>query len=199
MHPRPDPRFVGAETGATATPCSRSSRRPISSSTARDVGPDYDKTLMAWNDRFQRAWPSLGARHAPRFKRMWELYLLGFAGGFRVRTWQLWQIVLSKPGRAQPDCRRGCSCALRGVCARSARRTRARPTRADLRRSSPVWRVRETGRRGFARRRRLPRALPYLSRASRAAPTAPAPSCRRGRRKRRRQGGAGGGDAREGG
>ena len=70
-----------------------------------NFGPDYEKTLMAWNDRFQRAWPQLSARRSPRFKRMWELYLLGFAGGFRVRNWQLWQIVLSKPGRTQPDCR----------------------------------------------------------------------------------------------
>ena len=70
-----------------------------------NFGPDYDKTLMAWHERFQRAWPELSARHSPRFKRMWELYLLGFAGGFRVRNWQLWQIVLSRPGRTQPDCR----------------------------------------------------------------------------------------------
>ncbi len=70
-----------------------------------NFGPDYDRTLMAWHERFQQAWPELSARHSDRFKRMWQLYLLGFAGGFRVRSWQLWQIVLSKPGRAQPDCR----------------------------------------------------------------------------------------------
>ncbi len=70
-----------------------------------NFGPDYDRTLMAWHERFQAAWPRLSASHPERFKRMWELYLLGFAGGFRVRSWQLWQIVLSKPGRAQPDCR----------------------------------------------------------------------------------------------
>ena len=71
-----------------------------------NFGPDYATTLMAWNDRFQRAWPDLEARYGARFKRMWELYLLGFAGGFRARAWQLWQIVLSKPGRTQPDCRK---------------------------------------------------------------------------------------------
>ncbi len=70
-----------------------------------NFGPDYDRTLMAWNERFQRAWPDLRERYPERFKRMWELYLLGFAGGFRVRSWQLWQIVLSKPGRMQPPCR----------------------------------------------------------------------------------------------
>jgi cyclopropane-fatty-acyl-phospholipid synthase len=24
-----------------------------------NFGPDYDKTLMAWNARFQKAWPTL--------------------------------------------------------------------------------------------------------------------------------------------
>lgn len=70
-----------------------------------NFGPDYDRTLMAWNERFQRAWPELSSAYSQRFKRMWELYLLGFAGGFRVRNWQLWQMVLSKPGRSQPACR----------------------------------------------------------------------------------------------
>lgn len=70
-----------------------------------NFGPDYDRTLMAWNARFQRAWPELRARYSPRFKRMWELYLLGFAGGFRARNWQVWQIALTKPGRSQPACR----------------------------------------------------------------------------------------------
>ncbi len=72
-----------------------------------NFGPDYDRTLMAWNDRFQAAWPELSrvTRRGERFKRMWELYLLFFAGGFRARTYQLWQIVLTKPGRSQPSCR----------------------------------------------------------------------------------------------
>jgi cyclopropane-fatty-acyl-phospholipid synthase len=70
-----------------------------------NFGPDYDRTLLAWNERFQAAWPELRQSYSPRFKRMWELYLLGFAGGFRARSWQLWQILLSKPGRKQPTCR----------------------------------------------------------------------------------------------
>jgi cyclopropane-fatty-acyl-phospholipid synthase len=71
-----------------------------------NFGPDYEKTLLAWNVRFRAAWPSLRRRYDETFKRMWELYLLGFAGGFRARAWQLWQIVLTKPGRPQPACRR---------------------------------------------------------------------------------------------
>ena len=61
-----------------------------------NFGPDYDKTLMAWWHRFDRAWPSLQAKYGDRFYRMWKYYLLGCAGGFRARRLQLWQLVLSK-------------------------------------------------------------------------------------------------------
>lgn len=70
-----------------------------------NFGPDYALTLLEWNRRFQAAWPSLSNRYPERFKRMWEYYLLVLVGGFQSRTWQLWQIVFSKPGRAQPECR----------------------------------------------------------------------------------------------
>lgn len=66
-----------------------------------NFGPDYEKTLLAWHRNFRHAWPELSARYSERFKRMWDLYLLGFAGGFRARNWQLWQIALSKPGTPQ--------------------------------------------------------------------------------------------------
>ena len=61
-----------------------------------NFGPDYDKTLMAWWHRFDRAWPSLEAKYGDRFYRMWKYYLLGCAGGFRARRLQLWQVALSK-------------------------------------------------------------------------------------------------------
>ncbi len=61
-----------------------------------NFGPDYDKTLMAWWRNFDRAWPLLQQKYSERFYRMWKYYLLGCAGGFRARTLQLWQIVLSK-------------------------------------------------------------------------------------------------------
>ena len=72
-----------------------------------NLGPHYDKTLMAWNDRFQKAWQQLQDRYDLRFKRMWEYYLLSCAGAFRARNIQLWQIVMTKIGfgRRQPDCR----------------------------------------------------------------------------------------------
>ncbi len=70
-----------------------------------NLGPHYDKTLLAWNHNFQNAWPKLKDRFDERFKRMWEYYLLSCAGAFRARDIQLWQIVLTKHGRIQPVCR----------------------------------------------------------------------------------------------
>jgi cyclopropane-fatty-acyl-phospholipid synthase len=61
-----------------------------------NFGPDYDKTLMAWWQNFDRAWPALQHKYGERFYRMWKYYLMGCAGGFRARKLQLWQIVLSK-------------------------------------------------------------------------------------------------------
>lgn len=70
-----------------------------------NFGPDYDTTLMAWYDNFKRAWPRLQAAYGDRFYRMWRFYLLSCAGAFRSRSQQLWQIVMTKPGRQQPNCR----------------------------------------------------------------------------------------------
>lgn len=63
-----------------------------------NIGADYDRTLMAWNDNFQGTWPKFREEYGNRFKRMWEYYLLSCAGSFRARNIQLWQIVLSKGG-----------------------------------------------------------------------------------------------------
>ncbi len=70
-----------------------------------NFGPHYDPTLMAWNDNFERAWPALEQRYGRRFYRMWRYYLLSSAGGFRSRNIQLWQVLMTKKGRSQPDCR----------------------------------------------------------------------------------------------
>ena len=66
-----------------------------------NFGQDYDRTLMAWWDNFDRAWPRLRERYDERFYRMWKYYLLSCAGMFRARQAQLWQLVLSKPEREQ--------------------------------------------------------------------------------------------------
>lgn len=63
-----------------------------------NFGTDYDKTLMAWFENFNKAWPILKDAYDERFYRMWKYYLLMCAGTFRARENQLWQIVLSKKG-----------------------------------------------------------------------------------------------------
>jgi cyclopropane-fatty-acyl-phospholipid synthase len=64
----------------------------------QNFGEDYDKTLMAWYGNFKQAWPDLRNRYGERFFRMWEFYLLSSAGGFRSRSMQLWQIIMTLPG-----------------------------------------------------------------------------------------------------
>jgi len=63
-----------------------------------NFGPDYDRTLLAWDENFRAAWPAL--RNSPamdeRFYRMWRYYLNSTAGGFRARELHLWQLVLSR-------------------------------------------------------------------------------------------------------
>ncbi|MFL6617882.1 MAG: cyclopropane fatty acyl phospholipid synthase [Povalibacter sp.] len=63
-------------------------------------GPDYDRTLLAWHERFVAAWPELCGRYDERFRRMWEFWLLSSAAAFRARRIQLWQVLLSPHGRA---------------------------------------------------------------------------------------------------
>ncbi|MDX6647829.1 MAG: cyclopropane-fatty-acyl-phospholipid synthase [Miltoncostaeaceae bacterium] len=70
-----------------------------------NIGPDYDLTLMAWWENFDRAYPQLRHKYDERFYRLWKFYLLGAAGAARARDAQLWQLVLTKTGRQQPDCR----------------------------------------------------------------------------------------------
>ena len=70
-----------------------------------NIGPDYDPTLMAWWDNFDRSYKEIAHRYDRRFYLMWKFYLLAAAGGARSRDGQLYQVVLTKTGRAQPDCR----------------------------------------------------------------------------------------------
>lgn len=65
-----------------------------------NFGPDYDKTLLAWYENFNKNWPKLKTKYDDRFYRMWRYYLLSCAGSFRARNIELWQIVLSKSGVA---------------------------------------------------------------------------------------------------
>jgi cyclopropane-fatty-acyl-phospholipid synthase len=70
-----------------------------------NFGPYYDPTLMAWHANFNKAWPELKNKYSDCFRRMWNYYLLSSAGGFRSRSSQLWQVVLTRKGTPQPDCR----------------------------------------------------------------------------------------------
>jgi len=66
-----------------------------------NFGADYDYTLTAWFENFDRHWPKLKrlkGNYDERFYRMWKYYLLTCAGAFRARELQLWQLVLSKHG-----------------------------------------------------------------------------------------------------
>lgn len=64
-----------------------------------NIGPDYDRTLMAWHQRFEAAWPTIQAldpKFDQRFYRMWRYYLLNCAGVFRARGLQLWQVTMTR-------------------------------------------------------------------------------------------------------
>ncbi len=66
-----------------------------------NFGADYDRTLMAWHERFQAAWADLLPHYGERFGRMWRYYLLSCAGFFRSRQGQLWQLMLTRRERRQ--------------------------------------------------------------------------------------------------
>ncbi len=62
----------------------------------QNFGVDYDKTLVAWFENFDKAWPKLKDKYDDKFYRMWKYYLLMCAGTFRPGMNQLYQIVFSK-------------------------------------------------------------------------------------------------------
>jgi cyclopropane-fatty-acyl-phospholipid synthase len=61
-------------------------------------GAHYDKTLMAWFERFHGGWDRLQHTYDETFYRMWKLYLQGCAGAFRAEQMRVWQLVFSKGG-----------------------------------------------------------------------------------------------------
>jgi cyclopropane-fatty-acyl-phospholipid synthase len=73
----------------------------------QNIGPHFDPTLMAWHANLARAWPSLRDKYGERFYRTMKYCLLSSAGAFRSRRGQVYQLVLTKPGRAQPRFRAG--------------------------------------------------------------------------------------------
>ncbi|KKI49285.1 MULTISPECIES: cyclopropane fatty acyl phospholipid synthase [Hafniaceae] len=63
-----------------------------------NIGADYDRTLMAWYERFVQNWPKIEHNYSQRFFRMFSYYLNACAGAFRARDIQLWQVVFSPRG-----------------------------------------------------------------------------------------------------
>jgi cyclopropane-fatty-acyl-phospholipid synthase len=63
-----------------------------------NFGQDYDLTLLAVFEKFDKNWDKLKIKYEERFYKIWKYFLLSFAGGFRSRYLQLWQIVFSKNG-----------------------------------------------------------------------------------------------------
>ena len=66
-----------------------------------NFGPDYTKTLMAWDKNASNAWPDLPA-YDEEFQRMWHYYLMACAGTFRACNNHLWQIVFTKGEKTEP-------------------------------------------------------------------------------------------------
>jgi cyclopropane-fatty-acyl-phospholipid synthase len=66
----------------------------------KNIGPNYDPTLLAWEENFRRAWPRFADRYGERFRRMWRFYLLSCAGAFRARSLQVFSILFSKESNA---------------------------------------------------------------------------------------------------
>lgn len=67
-----------------------------------NFGPDYDRTLMAWHERFENGWEILKKQYDERFRRIWRYYLLSCAAAFRARHTQLLQVVFTRPGEDHP-------------------------------------------------------------------------------------------------
>lgn len=65
-----------------------------------NVGPHYDRTLMAWHRNIEAAWPHLPFDE--RFRRMWRYYLMTSAAAFRCRYLHVYQIVMTRIGTPQP-------------------------------------------------------------------------------------------------
>lgn len=63
-----------------------------------NFGRDYDLTLMAWLNNFEKHWEKIRSNYSDRFYRMWRYYLCSMAGSFRTRNIHLWQIAFSKHG-----------------------------------------------------------------------------------------------------
>lgn len=61
-----------------------------------ELAGSYEKTLRAWHSNFNSGFSALAERYPPRFKRMWNFYLLGCAAMFSARLVQVHHAVYIK-------------------------------------------------------------------------------------------------------
>ena len=71
-----------------------------------NFGPDYARTLRAWNENLHAGWPALSARYPERVLRMFRYFFLSVAATFAVRQLQQWQFVLTPTGAPPPPAMR---------------------------------------------------------------------------------------------
>jgi cyclopropane-fatty-acyl-phospholipid synthase len=66
---------------------------PLEIEHIQNIGPDYARTLAAWRERFNQLCLS---GLSETFIRMWNYYLTVCEAQFRIRSLNLWQMVLTK-------------------------------------------------------------------------------------------------------
>lgn len=76
--------------------CTFSEKKGLVVEDVHNLGPDYDNTLMAWKDGFEKHLANGKIQKSTVFINMWDFYLCYCAAGFRARTIQLNQVVYSK-------------------------------------------------------------------------------------------------------
>ncbi|WP_308012909.1 DUF1365 family protein [Janibacter melonis] len=60
------------------------------------MGPSYAQTLRMWDDRFERAWPSLDLGLDETFRRMWHFYLCYSRAGFEASYLDVHQLSIER-------------------------------------------------------------------------------------------------------
>ncbi|HUX85116.1 MAG TPA: cyclopropane fatty acyl phospholipid synthase [Chitinophagaceae bacterium] len=61
----------------------------------QNFGPNYNLTLRAWLQNFEKNWPSLREKYGDGFFRQWKYYLSCAAATFSSRKNNVWQIVMA--------------------------------------------------------------------------------------------------------
>ncbi len=64
----------------------------------QNLGPNYNLTLRAWLENFEKNWHGLREKYGDGFFRMWKYYLSVSAATFSSRKNNLWQIVMAHRG-----------------------------------------------------------------------------------------------------